>query len=115
MSKTNWKSVDGYEGKYEVSDGGQVRSLARLSENGRQLTSRLMTLPPMSRDRKCISLRKGGKQLRRKVHLLVIETFAGARPIGHECRHLDGNVRNNAIANLAWLPVTKGRRAGVVK
>jgi hypothetical protein len=36
------------------------------------------------------------------VHHLVLETFVGARPAGHQCRHLDGDRRNNRLENLAW-------------
>lgn len=36
------------------------------------------------------------------IHSLVLHAFAGPRPKGMECRHLDGNKQNNAISNLAW-------------
>jgi hypothetical protein len=39
-----------------------------------------------------------------RVHTIVAETFHGPRPEGFECAHLDGNCRNNAAANLAWVP-----------
>jgi hypothetical protein len=38
----------------------------------------------------------------RAVHRLVLETFTGPKQIGQECRHLDGNIRNNALTNLRW-------------
>jgi hypothetical protein len=36
------------------------------------------------------------------VHRLVLYAFAGPPPDGHECRHLDGNSRNNHASNLCW-------------
>ncbi len=36
------------------------------------------------------------------IHRLVLTTFVGERPDGHQCRHLDGNQHNNHISNLAW-------------
>jgi len=36
------------------------------------------------------------------VHILVLETFVGLRPMGYECRHLDGTRINNHVTNLAW-------------
>lgn len=36
------------------------------------------------------------------VHRLVLSTFAGARPEGMECRHLNGNALDNRLENLAW-------------
>jgi len=37
-----------------------------------------------------------------RVHALILDAFAGPRPAGKVCRHLDGNRANNAIENLAW-------------
>lgn len=37
-----------------------------------------------------------------KVHRLVLETFVGPCPFGMECRHLDGNQKNNRVDNLRW-------------
>jgi hypothetical protein len=36
------------------------------------------------------------------VHLLVLETFAGRRPLGMQACHNDGNSHNNALQNLRW-------------
>ena len=36
------------------------------------------------------------------VYTLVLEAFVGPRPSGMQCRHLDGNVGNNHLYNLAW-------------
>lgn len=38
----------------------------------------------------------------RRVHRVVLETFVGLRPVGMECRHLDGSRDNNHIDNLTW-------------
>ncbi len=43
-----------------------------------------------------------GKKKNRLVHHMVLETFRGPRPKGLECRHLDGNPRNNNLTNLKW-------------
>lgn len=37
-----------------------------------------------------------------KVHQLILETFVGPKPAGMECRHLDGDFRNNRVTNLCW-------------
>jgi hypothetical protein len=44
--------------------------------------------------------RFGGKYF--QVHRLVLFAFVGKPPEGHECRHLDGNARNNDVSNLCW-------------
>jgi hypothetical protein len=38
----------------------------------------------------------------RSVHRLVLEAFVGPRPAGMQCRHLDGDPRNNRLSNLCW-------------
>lgn len=49
-----------------------------------------------------VNLRRDGKPRPFAVHALVLEAFVGPRPEGMECRHLDGDPTNNALANLAW-------------
>lgn len=43
-----------------------------------------------------------GEKRIRMVHVLVLEAFVGPCPVGHQCRHIDGNPANNHISNLAW-------------
>jgi len=43
-----------------------------------------------------------GQQQHRHVHRLILQAFAGEAPPGQECRHLDGNPRNNNLTNLCW-------------
>lgn len=43
------------------------------------------------------------------IHTLVLEAFVGPRPAGLECRHLDGNNKNNRLENLCWGTVTENR------
>jgi hypothetical protein len=49
-----------------------------------------------------VSLCRGGKQWQTNIHRLVLTAFVSQCPDGHECRHLDGNPRNNRVENLAW-------------
>jgi hypothetical protein len=96
-----WKTVPGYEGLYEVSDGGRVRSL---------LLDRLLSITA-HRSGHC-SVRLSRKHF--YVHALVLTVFVGPRPVRDdglrtECRHLDGNPSNNALANLRWGTVKENR------
>jgi len=44
----------------------------------------------------------GGGQKQFSFHVLMCEAFHGPRPQGMECRHLDGDRRNNSASNLRW-------------
>lgn len=96
MSK--WRAVLGFESLYEVSDGGQVRSIARHGTNGR------VPRPGVKRPygHLLVSLYRDGKGTTRAVHRLVLEAFIGPRPARAECRHRNGQPSDNRLANLAW-------------
>lgn len=99
-----WKPVVGYEGLYEVSDKGRVKSLARMSRHPRPVAipDRLIA-GSVSRDgRRRVTLHRDGRQRVVLVHKLVAEAFLGPRPPGMECRHMDGDCDNNATWNLAY-------------
>jgi len=87
-----WKSVVGFEGAYEVSDLGRVRSLLR---GGRVLRPGRST----SCGHLVVLL---GRKNKRYVHALVAEAFVGPRPLGCDVLHLDGNAGNNAAVNLKY-------------
>jgi len=55
----------------------------------------------------CISLTKGdhcsgGAKRTFCVHTLILLAFVGPRPVGKQCRHLDGDTTNNRLENLSW-------------
>lgn len=66
----------------------------------------LRFLKPGSRNmcgHQCVTLWGRGKEHKSHyIHRLVLETFVGPCPTGMECRHLDGNPRNNVLDNLKW-------------
>jgi len=94
-----WKPVVGYEGIYEVSNHGRVKSLLRC----RGTTERI--LRPWLRNRfryHAVNLYVRKHRRAMYVHRLVLTAFVGPHPVGYECRHLDGNPVNNRIGNLCW-------------
>lgn len=98
-----WRPVVGYEGQYEVSNLGRVRSLDRVVEyrNGpRFRKGRLLT--PYAGDYGHTYLKLGGRKSKRSlVHKLVFEAFVETIPAGCVVRHLDGDPQNNTPSNLA--------------
>lgn len=93
----NWLPVVGYEGIYEVSDLGRVRSVDRIDARGWRRKGRVLR-QHFNHDYLKVSL--CGKSW--QVHRLVIEAFRGAPGPGEECCHNNGDGRDNRLANLRW-------------
>jgi hypothetical protein len=89
-----WLDVIDFEGLYEVSNHGNVRSF-KTKEIKKQTFNKQNKRP-------YLGLWKNGKQKIVKPHTLVMEAFVGKRPVGLECCHNDGNAFNNHISNLRW-------------
>lgn len=95
-----WKPVLGFEGLYEVSDLGRVRSLDReVRHSGgtaMRLRGKILASHPVPHTKHLIvSLYQDGKQKIRYVHRLVLEAFAGPRPAGMESLHGPGGPADN--------------------
>ena len=106
-SELYWRWVPGYEGYYQVSVFGNVRSVDRrvVHETGfvQNRRGKILNLVPLGTDGYlCVRLSKDGHAVTRKVHQLVLEAFVGPRPPGYEARHLDGNNMDNRAPKLAW-------------
>ena len=109
-----WLPVLGFEGKYEVSDMGRVRSLTRTvpgKKGHTQVKKGKVLRPYISRTGYPAVHLKDCAHLRNiTVHRLVMEAFRGPCPEGYECAHNDG-VRSNArLTNLRY-DTRKGNHA----
>lgn len=89
----NWLNVVDFEGIYEVSNFGNIRS----SKN-----KQLKKITIDSNGRPYLGLWKNNKQKIVRPHKLVLEAFVGKAPQGMECCHNDGNQQNNRLENLRW-------------
>jgi hypothetical protein len=94
------RPIAGYP-NYRVSRGGVVYSRARTGRWHRLVpfldTSGYPTVILYRRGEGGVSVGRN-----RSVHRIVLEAFVGPRPTGMQCRHLDGNPRNNWLDNLRW-------------
>lgn len=101
-----WRPVNGYEGIYEVSNLGHVKSLERYVCNGngkvRLCPERIKTQTETPDGYLAVKLSKDGKDVRRGVHTLVAEAFVPGRFDGAEVNHIDFDRKNNIPENLEW-------------
>jgi hypothetical protein len=102
-----WRAVRDYEGYYEVSNLGQVRSLARVvpstAHGGRRTIYARILKQRADRDGyPIVTLTKHSRYKLVPVHRLVASAFHGPCPEGLECAHLDGNRSNPRADNLTW-------------
>lgn len=95
-----WRPILGFEGFYEVSDQGRVRSLDRILSDGRRWRGQVMRTQIVDRYEQLVLSRNG--QSARNVHVLALEAFRGERPIGMEVCHGNGISTDNRLENLRW-------------
>lgn len=94
-----WLPVAGYEGLYEVSDQGRVRSLATY---GTGLRGGILKPYKRKDGRLDVALHRDGRQRNCRIHQVVAEAFIGPRPEGMETRHLNDEPADNRLVNLAY-------------
>lgn len=112
--KLEWKEIKGFEGYYEVSNHGQVRSMTRniTFERRGKLQSRIfigkVLSPKTDKDGyKEVCLRKDGESVHRRVHRLVGGAFLSGNGEGFVIDHKDGVKDNNHYYNLQWMTNTE--------
>ena len=101
-----WRAIPGYEGFYEVSNLGRVKSLQRVIErsNGRLHTikDKIRSLPISGNGYLAIVLYKLGHEKTWHVHTLVALAFIGPQPAESEVRHGPGGRLDNSVENLSY-------------
>lgn len=105
-SGERWEPVNGYEGSYEVSSHGRVRSVDRVITRSdgqvRRYKDKILSTPPDRDGYPLMNLYAQGKRQTRHVHALVAEAFIGPRPEGMDICHGDGSKTNNHVDNLRY-------------
>lgn len=104
--KEVFKAIPGYEGYYEVSNLGNVRSIGRrVLWRGQEIYRHGMALTPHSnlRGYRFVTLSKAKERKIAYIHRLVAETFIDNPLLKNEVNHIDGNKNNNSFENLEWV------------
>ena len=101
-----WKPIKGYEGLYEISNFGNVRSLDRviICKDGRRFPfkGKPKTVYMNRNGYLQVNLHKGNKLRHKEIHRLIAESFIENENNLPVVNHIDENRSNNDISNLEW-------------
>lgn len=118
----HWKDIPGYEGLYQASDTGRIRtskdkvtSNARFSE--RHWKQRILKTKRQRRKNghasdERVSLWKNGSEKTLLVSRLVARTWCDGYENGYTVNHIDGNPENNKAENLEWVTLKENIQMG---
>ena len=97
--KEIWKPIKGYEGLYEISNYGQVKSNKREGTKGLLMKPLVVPLNDYYKVKLC----KNGKERKYSIHRLVAETFVPNPNDKPQVNHKNGNKHDNYFENLEWV------------
>lgn len=103
-----WRDIKGYEGQYQVSSLGRVKSLERCYSWGRKdkaqtcMPEHIMRPQDNRRGYLQVHLRRPGEHKKFTVHQLVALAFLPNPECKRLVNHLDSNRKNNNLTNLEW-------------
>lgn len=93
-----WKDIKGYEGLYQISNLGRVKSL----NYNKTKKEKIMKLNSYKSEYLYVDLSKNGKIKRYRIHRLVAIAFIPNDMNYEEVDHIDTNPKNNRVENLRW-------------
>lgn len=96
LIQEEWKPIKDYEGIYEVSNFGRIKSL-------KYNKTRILKSGKNTKNYSVVCLSRNGKEKQFQIHRLVWSTFNGSIPEGYEINHIDERPWNNAVWNLSLM------------
>ena len=108
-----WKTIPGFEGYYEASNLGQIRSVERIVRSGRGYRTVFSTIlkPAIGEwGYEYVSLSVNGKRYNRRVNRLIAQTFIENPNHLPQVNHKDGVKTNNCVDNLEWCTASRNMK-----
>ena len=111
-----WRDIGGFEGSYQVSNLGRVRSLDRnvRYSDGRiyRYKGKLISPTKDTNGYLQVGLKAKGTQNTKRIHRLVAENFFPCDDGDKEVNHIDGDKENNKTENLEWVTSAENTQKG---
>lgn len=107
-----WKDVKGYEGAYQVSNLGKVKSLSRLDARKHLRPEKILKSFDIGNGYFRVNLFKNGKMSQNYIHRLVAEAFIPKIEGRNIVNHLNENPSDNRALNLAWVTTKENLNYG---
>lgn len=106
ISHEIWKDIQGYEGRYKISNTGKVKSIQRQVSNGTGLVTlptRILKQGTSHKGYPIAYLSKNAKSKTVRIHRLVAKAFIPNPDNKPQINHIDGDKTNNNVSNLEWV------------
>ena len=100
-----WKDIPEFEGIYEASNMGRIRSVSRIVRSGKgdRINPTVILKPAIGQwGYEQVCLRKDGKKYAKRVNRLVAQAFIPNPNNLPQVNHIDGDKTNNCVDNLEW-------------
>ena len=112
MTEEVWRDIEGYEGRYQVSNMGRVKSLGRKDRFGRVIKERILEPAVTHNGYLRVGLHVDGKRKMLRVHRLVCEAFHENPDNKSEVNHVNEDKTDNRACNLEWSTRTENCNHG---
>ena len=100
--KEEWRNIEGFDGRYQVSNLGHVKSTLFANRSCQKKRDKIIAPENNGRGYLVVGLYKDGKRTNKYVHRLVADAFCERRGGRNYVNHLDHDTLNNNSLNLEW-------------